>query len=209
MNNVMSKTIKSYWNVDLSGKFIGNNSDKLCIILPGIGYVLEKSYLDYSKQLAIQLNYDVLEIEYGYQVSRSTFNPEKEFHIMLKETFELIDSNIEKDYKEILIIGKSIGTCIQVLLNNHLKCKNITNIYLSPIDKTVELGITENSLVITGLADPLFTSESLSKLNTIKGINLVTIDNANHSLNIQGDVFKSIDTLKYVLEKIKNFIKSV
>ena len=78
-----NKIIKSYWGVELSPRFIDAGSKKLCIILPGIGYCLDRSYLDYSKQLAKEIGYDVLEIEYGYQINRSEFNIEKEFSILL------------------------------------------------------------------------------------------------------------------------------
>ena len=92
------KTIKSYWGVELSPRFIDAGGKKLCVILPGIGYCLDRSYLDYSKQLAKEIGYDVLEVEYGYQINRSEFNIEKEFSIMVSESLEVIDNDIEKEY---------------------------------------------------------------------------------------------------------------
>ena len=91
-----NKIIKSYWGVELSPRFIDARSKKLCIILPGIGYCLDRSYLDYSKQLAKEIGYDVLEIEYGYQINRSEFNIEKEFSIIFSESLEVIENAIEK-----------------------------------------------------------------------------------------------------------------
>ena len=203
----MNKTIKSHWNVDLSGRFIDNNSTKLCIILPGIGYLLERSYMDYSKKITLELGYDILEVEYGYQVSRSSFSPDNEFNIMLEETFKIVDANLNKHYQDILIIAKSIGTCIQIFLNEHLKNKNITNICLSPVDRTVEIGMLENSLVVSGLSDPLLSSENLNKIKKVKGIDLITIDNANHSFDIKNNIIKTLDALKDVILKEKDFIQ--
>ena len=129
--------LKSYWDVNLTGKFTDNNSSTLCIILPGIAYYLERPYLNYSKQL-----------EY----------------------------------------------------------KNIINIYISPIDKTVDFGIKENSLVITGSKDSLLSLDSRNKIKEINNTELINIEGAGHSLDIHEDVFRGIDELKKVIEAERNFL---
>ena len=190
-----NKIIKSYWGVELSPRFIDARSKKLCIILPGIGYCLDRSYLDYSKQLAKEIGYDVLEIEYGYQINRSEFNIEKEFSIMVSESLEVIDNAIEKEYKEILIIGKSIGTSVQSFLNKDLsgRFKNIRN-------------IESNSLVITGDKDPLLSIAHRVKIEKREDIESFIIEGANHALDIEGNVMKTVDALKESLEIEKDFI---
>lgn len=120
MNN---KLTKSYWGVESNGKFTDNNSKTLSIILPGIGYLLDRSYLDYSKQLCLQMGYDVLEIEYGFHITRAKFDPSKEFDILVSETINVIERSIIKDYDNIIIIGKSIGTCVQIMVNKHFRDK--------------------------------------------------------------------------------------
>lgn len=204
-NNV----IKSYWGVELSPRFLDIKSNKLCIILPGIGYCLDRSYLDYSKQLAKELGYDVLEIEYGYQINRSEFNVEKEFSIMVSESLEVIDNAIEKDYEEILIIGKSIGTSVQSFLNKDLKerFKKIKNIYISPVNKTLnEFNIEANSLVITGDKDPLLSLEHRLNIESREDVESFIIENANHALDIEGDVMSTVDALKESLKIERDFI---
>lgn len=198
--------LKSYWNVDLDGRFTDNNSSTLCIILPGIAYYLERPYLNYSKQLVDKLNYDILEIEYGFQIARKELHLPDDFEILLKETSELINIYLKKEYKNIIIIGKSIGTVLQTFLNKQLENKNITNIYISPIDKTADFGIEENSLVITGTKDPLLSLDSRNKIKEIKNTKLIDIEGAGHSLDIHQDVFRGIDELKKVIEIERNFL---
>ncbi|MDY4948561.1 MAG: alpha/beta family hydrolase [Clostridium cadaveris] len=204
MNN---KLTKSYWGVESNGKFTDNNSKTLSIILPGIGYLLDRSYLDYSKQLCLQMGYDVLEIEYGFHITRAKFDPSKEFDILVSETINVIERSIIKDYDNIIIIGKSIGTCVQIMVNKHFRDKITKNIYISPIDKTVSLGITTNSLIITGSADPLLNSNNLTNIKETNGSNLLFIENANHALDIKDDVIKTIDALKEVLQAEKDFLE--
>ncbi|MGL4850658.1 MAG: alpha/beta hydrolase [Clostridium sp.] len=200
-NKVMSK-----WGVELKGIFKDNGSDTLTIVLPGVAYLIDRSYLDYSRSLASELGYDVLTMEYGFQINRTEFNIEKEFHLMAKETIEAIQKSITKEYKEIVIIGKSIGTCVQVMLNGMFRGKDVKNIYISPIDKTAKHGVCENSLVITGTKDPLLNKESLEKIENVKGVKVVNIDNANHALDIEGNVLQSIKVLFDVIEMEREFL---
>ncbi|MGL5417743.1 MAG: alpha/beta hydrolase [Clostridium sp.] len=200
-NKVMSK-----WGVELKGIFKDNNSDTLTVVLPGVAYLIDRSYLDYSRSLASELGYDVLTMEYGFQINRTEFSIEKEFHLMAKETIEAIQKSITKEYSKIVIIGKSIGTCVQVMLNGMFKGKDVKNIYISPIDKTAKHGVCENSLVITGTKDPLLTKESLEKIEDVKGVKVVNIDNANHALDIEGNVLQSIKVLFDVIEMEREFL---
>ena len=199
--------IISHWGTELKGKLTENNSQTLCIILPGIAYLLDRSYLDYSKQLALELGHDVLEVEYGFHVNRSPFNINEEFDILANETIKVIESSMTKEYKDIVIIGKSIGTCLQVLINKHFNGKISKNIYISPIDKTANIGITENSLVITGTKDPLLSADSLSKINNVPGVETITIADANHALDIVGNVNATIKVLLDTIKKEKEFLK--
>ena len=71
------RILKSSYDVYLESKVIENKSDILAVILPGIGYTLDRPILDYSKKLCLELGYDVLPIEYGFQAARKEFDKEK------------------------------------------------------------------------------------------------------------------------------------
>lgn len=201
MNNV-----NSHWGVELIPTLIKQGSDTLVVILPGIGYTIDRVTLEYSSELALKLGFDLLKVEYGFQVARKEFNVEKEFDIIVEETLEIVQNSLDESYKNIVIIGKSIGTCVQNLLNDRIEGYNIENIYISPINKTVEMGIKENSLVITGTKDPLLSKENLEKIKDISGADLVTIKDGNHALNIEKDPIKSLRSQTEVIEFIEGFL---
>lgn len=201
MNNV-----NSHWGVELIPTLIKQGSDTLAVILPGIGYTIDRVTLEYSSELALKLGFDLLKVEYGFQVARKEFNVEKEFDIIVEETLEIVQNALNENYKNIVIIGKSIGTCVQNLLNDRIEGYNIENIYISPINKTVEMGIKENSLVITGTKDPLLSKENLEKIKDISGADLVTIKDGNHALNIEKDPIKSLRSQTEVIEFIEGFL---
>lgn len=201
MNNV-----NSHWGVELIPTLIKQGSDTLVVILPGIGYTIDRVTLEYSSELALKLGFDLLKVEYGFQVARKEFNVEKEFDIIVEETLEIVQNALNESYKNIVIIGKSIGTCVQNLLNDRIEGYNIENIYISPINKTVEMGIKENSLVITGTKDPLLSKENLEKIKDISGADLVTIKDGNHALNIEKDPIKSLRSQTEVIEFMEGFL---
>ncbi|KJU71592.1 alpha/beta fold hydrolase [Clostridium baratii] len=201
MNNV-----NSHWGVELIPILIKQGSDTLAVILPGIGYTIDRVTLEYSSELALKLGFDLLKVEYGFQVARKEFNVEKEFDIIVEETLEIVENALSENYKNIVIIGKSIGTCVQNLLNDRIEGYNIENIYISPINKTVEMGIKENSLVITGTKDPLLSKENLEKIKDISGSDLVTIKDGNHALNIEKDPIKSLRSQTEVIEFMEGFL---
>lgn len=209
-------SIKSYWNAELKSKVIENGSDTLAVLVPGIGYTCDRPLLDYSKRLMIQLGFDVLPISFGFQVAGKTIDLSeeykyitqgtKEFGYMYNETKELINMSLKEKYKNIIFVAKSVGTLISSLLNKDFSDRNIINIDLTPIDGTMEAGIYEDSLTFYGTKDPRISLETVSKIKKIKGVSLFKIEDANHSLNIENDVLKSIDIVKYVIEKEKEYL---
>ncbi len=202
----MNDIVKSYWGMNLKPLVIGEGSDTLAVILPGIGYTLDRVTLEYSSELSLELGFDVLKIEYGFQVGRREFHPDIEFNIIAEESFKLLKSTLGNRYKNIVFIGKSIGTCVQNVLNKNVKGYNITNIYLSPINKTVQMEIEENALVITGSSDPLLSKENLEILEEVNGTKLINIDGANHALNIEGNAIKSLEVQLNIIKCMKEYL---
>lgn len=202
-------TIKSIYNVQLESKVIDSNSEVLAVILPGIGYTLDRPLLDYSKKLCLELGYDVLPIEYGFQAARAEFDSER-FNNVLDESMEILKLSLSSKYKKIVFIGKSIGTVIQKILQKRLEYENnsyyFENIYLTPVDKTVDLGIETGSIVFTGSCDPLISKENMHKLEMIEDIKLIKIAHADHSLNIKNDIVKSAEYLMDIIKKEKDFL---
>ena len=207
-----SKKINSYFGVTLESSVIDQNSNVLAVLLPGIGYTLDRSLMDYSKNLAVEKGYDVLPIEYGFQAVRKKIDKDnmKDVEVVINESYELLKLSLENRYEKVIFIGKSLGTVVQRMLEEKIRKENydgeIINIYLTPIDKTCELGIKENSLVVCGTKDPMITSENREKLSHMSNINYIEVDGAGHSLAIKNDVMRSIEALKTVIYAEKEFI---
>lgn len=203
----MSNNIKSHWGVELAPDLTEQGSETLAIILPGIAYTLDRVTLEYSSELALKLGYDVAKIEYGFQKARKNFDVPTEFDIAANETLSQVQSILNPKYKKIIIIAKSIGTCVQTFLNKNLNNIHITNVSISPIDKTIEMGLDKNALVITGSCDPLLSKENIEKLTTSYGHNLINFRGATHSLNIKNEPVKSLEIQIDTINAIEEFLK--
>lgn len=201
------KAIISHWGVNLKGKVISRESDTLAVILPGIGYTVDRPLMDYSKKLALELGYDVLQIEYGFQIVRKILDRENEFQYVKRESIEIFKNALNDNYKKIIFISKSIGTIINTILCNEVKGCEVKNIYLTPVNETLKVGVKENSLVISGTSDPLINKEAIEVIRKVKGVNLIEIKNADHSLNINGSVLESIEILNKVIKAEKDYLK--
>ncbi|MGL4738708.1 MAG: hypothetical protein ACRCW2_14745 [Cellulosilyticaceae bacterium] len=203
------QSIKSHWGTDLAGKFTEGKGNKLCVILPGIAYLLDRSYLEYSKDLASQLGYDVLEVEYGFQVGRSPFDVPTEFDIVANETCQIVDRYMKDTYEHVLVIGKSIGTAVQIKVNEHLACKVLHNVAISPINKTAAMGMIANTLVVTSTSDPLLSQEALEQIQAVAGVEVMLVDNANHALGVAGNVEQTVAELGRFITRAKAFIEAL
>lgn len=207
-----SKKINSYYGITLESRVIDQNSNVLAVLLPGMGYTLDRSLMDYSKNLAVEKGYNVLPIEYGFQAVRKKIDKDnmKDVEVAINESYELLKLSLENRYEKVIFIGKSLGTVVQRMLEEKIRKENydgeIINVYLTPIDKTCELGIKENSLVVCGTKDPMITCENREKLSHMSNINYIEIDGAGHSLVIKNDVMGSIEALKTVICAEKEFI---
>lgn len=203
----------SMWGGKTKGRLISNESHTLAIILPGLGYNLDKALLDYSKQLILDLKFDFLGVEYGFRDDFEKFNRKDENHIreIFLESLDLIFSALELkrgQYKRIILIGKSLGTLIQSRVSLELSKGqefNIKNIYLTPLEESLSF-IDKEALIIYGDKDFLISSEKVEKLRG-EDIKVLNIKGAGHSLCIKGDVLKSIDALALSIRTMKNYIE--
>ncbi|MFL0166726.1 alpha/beta fold hydrolase [Candidatus Clostridium helianthi] len=198
--------IGSYWGVNLESKVISQSSTTLAVLMPGIGYTLDRPLLDYSKKLALELGYDVLSLEYGFQIARKNLLVEKELKHLINESICIFKSALKGNYTKIVFISKSIGTIVHTLLCDEISGYEVKHIYLTPIDNTLKVGIKEKSLVITGTDDPLINKESIEEIKRINGVEMIEIEGADHSLNISNDILRSIDVIHKVIEAEKKYL---
>ena len=188
------------------------NSRGLLVVYPGGGYPSMGPALYYPTNLYLDKKYDVLSLEYDFK----RFNYEGDRDVFLKDLGNFIFNKINLNFKtdQVHLIAKSIGTRIIALtyeaLPEELKAKIQKVTLLTPVwnqsatlDKLLAIG--DKSFHVIGTADNLY-DQKVEEILSQNSIRFLTIAYADHGLDIEGDVSKSIHELEKMTSEIQKFI---
>jgi hypothetical protein len=191
-----------------------NVSNKLAIILPGMGYNVHKPLLHFATNLFINNEYDVLHVNYNYisnEVYKELSQEEKVECIQL-DVKRVIDAVLDgKTYSGFVLIAKSIGTIpISNELLTRVDFKDAKAIWLTPLLHNEPLfermkHLSNHSLFVIGDSDPCYVKERFDELAKEDHNTSVLIKGADHSLE-EKDIQASLDNLKLVLQEMERFI---
>ena len=122
----------------------------------------------------------------------------------LKKT--VINRLNEGSYTRMILASKSLGTVVAGMLSREIEGYNIENIFLTPIERTIEYMNEHNNLVVTGTMDSLFLKENYDRVNR-QNNQLMIIEDANHALEIRNDLAGTINVHRDVLLACDEFMK--
>lgn len=188
------------------------STDHLALILPGLNYSCDMPLLYYSTQIMLEAGADVLQVKYDYtQIqSRQASSLTERFSQMKADVTQIAQVALQqRDYKYLTLIGKSLGTlAIPYLLEANLPVQPQTCIFLTPIlnELSPELGLIQqcqHTLHIIGTKDPYYDQELIAKFRTENPDNFLIVEGTNHSLEIPGDIERSLKILEKVIHRLK------
>lgn len=192
-----------------------HKSDGLCIMLPGLGYTTQAPLFHYATGLFVNNNLDVLRINYDYRKNEyfSKLTGTEKDDWMYEDVKAVIQDVLkETQYEQYYIVNKSLGSIPMAYerTQNEL-LQSSYGIWLTPLlkDETVyNAMLSENlpALCIIGDKDPHFIEDRIQALKNNNQIHTVIIPNANHSLEINEDVFTSIQIVNLIMNEIQLFI---
>ena len=182
------------------------NSRKLAVIFPGIGYTADKPLLYYTGRLAHNHGYEIQTVSYHSLPENVKGDPEKmkqTFNIALEQTEQLLKDIDWDSYGTVLFVSKSIGTVIAsaYATRHHL---NVRSILFTPLTATFDFALP-GSIAFHGTADPWAETDPVRTLAETKEVPLFVTENANHSLET-GDVQKDLSILQAVLKRVEDFM---
>lgn len=183
---------------------------KLVVLFPGVGYHNDKPLLYYTKKIARNYDYQILEVSYEIDTFKSSkdFSPEK-VATALDEAFLQVDNALKDidfaQYDRVIFVGKSIGTAIMARYAMTYEI-DAEMIVFTPIPETFAfLGACEG-LVFHGSADPLCDTDMCEQLCNQMSLTYAIIPNANHSLET-GNVQEDIANLGRVMSTVDRIFK--
>ena len=183
-----------------------SSMNKLAVIFPGVGYHTDKPLLYYSKKLAFQNGYEIVEVPYGKfpkGVKGSREKMEKAFFSAVEQAETILKDVDFSAYDDILFISKSVGTAVSAAYGgkHHLKTRNI---YYTPVEASFQF-MTQPGIVFTGTKDSWVDHEAIKEGCKKGGFPLYVIEDANHSLET-GDVKKDLENLEEIMAVTADYI---
>lgn len=182
---------------------------KVAVIFPGMGYHSDKPLLYFSKRIARENGYEIIEVNYEFPHKAREIMNDK---VRMKEAFEIAVSQIKEllgeisfaDYSDVVFIGKSIGTALAAYFDNELQV-GARHLVFTPVPQTFEKLRRKAGMVFHGLDDPWCpTDVAMSKCKELE-LELYKVDKANHSLETKSAI-EDIRNLKGIMQKVKQFI---
>ncbi|MFC1976001.1 alpha/beta family hydrolase [Chloroflexota bacterium] len=210
-------TINGYQNEPVPHSFYRQetDTDHLAIILPGRGYTAHMPLLFYPASLMVAQGADVLRVEYDYsqnQVFQSLAGNEQFQWLFADVTAAYQVGLAQRDYQQVTLIGKSLGTpAMGHLLTTQTLPAQINAIWLTPLVRFDSLRqqikkFGGKSLFVIGTADPHYDTDCLAEVQQATGGQVVTIDEADHGLMIEGDIVRSVQGLEQVMRAMEAFL---
>ena len=188
------------------------DSNRLAVIFPGIGYHGDKPLLYYSRKLAREYGYEVIEITYDFPFKAKEIKGDRDrmkeaFDLAVKQADEQL-SSVEFDKCEtVLFIGKSIGTTVAA---HYDKMHDIgaKQLVLTPVPQTFNYLKPGSGIVFHGNADPWCETSLVTEKCKELGLEFYVVDQANHSLETKS-VVADVDNLADVIKKIANYVETL
>lgn len=209
MINKSTVQVKSNFGHEINNLFLTQTpkSNSIVILFPGGEGNCDKPLLHYARKATLLSGCDVLSLEYGFYRANKDYNEE-----FFKQTVEEVKEAINKcscsSYENIYFISKSVGTIIAGEISKVIGYDKVSNLFLTPTINTIPYIENSKCTVVVGTKDKFFPKEYIEKVSNLSSVNLKTINNATHSLEIGDNYIKSLEILGAVAKLCESFVCS-
>ncbi len=207
MIDVSDVVVKAYEGHDIHSELYKQSEDtkSFVAIFPGGNYSCDKPLLHYARKAALIAGHDVLCLSYGRKEPIKGLVDSIE--VETQECYDAIRKCVIDNYKEIYFISKSLGTDIAGRISKELGYCKVNNLFLTPINTALAHVINSKCTVIIGTKDKVFSEENIDIIKKYSGVELLLIDGAKHSLELDNDLEGCLKILSQVTELYVKFLK--
>jgi hypothetical protein len=187
----------------------------ICIMLPGLGYTTQQPLFHFATNLFADNEVDILHINYNFMKNKQFTKLSKMEKVQwMYDDVRTVVSEVLKDtdYQQCFLLSKSIGTipmAMEWTKRNFID--NPIGIWLTPLLKVdlvfdTLLKTDIPSICVIGDQDQHYLEERISLLENNSLISMLVIPNANHSLEVNGDILATIEAMKVIMKRMHEFI---
>jgi predicted alpha/beta-fold hydrolase len=186
----------------------------LVVTLPGNHYGVDGPLLYYPSEFLGNRGWDTLAITYGFQSRGEEFTPGIIADVLEECEYAIRACLNERQYKRISLLGKSLGALIVAQLCGSMgEVKDARAIYLtppinSPFFGQIFLQTSQKAHMAMGTGDRFYSETELEELHSEREFTNTLIENADHSMDIAGDIEATMDGMKRLVSEVVDFIES-
>jgi hypothetical protein len=210
-------TIKGYNGRSLKNTLFRHSTDtqKVAIIFPGLAYNSQMPLLHYTIETIIDSGLNVLTVDYDYSNNPEFLNQSQTVRSdwLIEDVEAALKVITDEENQEVVcLVGKSLGTlALGHLLETREDLRDAKTIWLTPLIKNPELleqmlAYTKDAILVIGAKDPHYDSDIIDRLNATTQLGGIVIEEANHSLEIEGAVTKSLRVLMQIVSVLQQFL---
>ena len=192
-----------------------NQTQDIALVFPGLAYNTTMPLLHYSIQAILATGINVLAVDYDYSNNskflKKSIRARSDWLIGdVEAALEFVTKEEKQDV--VCLAGKSLGTlALGHLLETREELRDAKTIWLTPLIKNPDLmeqmlSYMKDAIMVIGTNDPQYDSNIIDRLNANTQLGGIVIDGANHSLEIEGDVTKSLRVLMQIVTIIQQFL---
>ena len=182
---------------------------KLAVLFPGIGYHTDKPLLYYSRKLAQQYQYEIIQVSYGGFPADVKGSPEKmeaAFFSAMEQTEAVLKDVDFGLYDTCLFISKSVGTAVSAAYaRNH--GLTTCNIFYTPVEASFPF-MEQDGIVFTGTSDPWVETALVKQECAKRNLPLFITRDGNHSLET-GDAMTDLRNLHEIMDQTRSYIARI
>lgn len=185
----------------------------LLVILPGNHYGIDGPLLYYPNRALREKGWDTFALVYGFQSAGETFVPEMIPNLIEETSAAIHIVLMEREYPRLGLVGKSLGALLAAQLCSTQEWLSTARVaYLTPplgtpfFDQLLKQ-TQQRSLLALGTSDRFFSQVALEAIRSTRSFDLTLVEDADHSMNIGGEVGPSMDAVKKVSLDVVAFIE--
>lgn len=211
--------VRGYRDVPVPHRFFRQERETrhLGLLLPGLGYSCDMPLLYFSASHLLDLGADVLLVEYAYsrQPEYQALAPDERTRWLLADATAACRAGLaQRDYRQVTLVGKSLGTrAMPHLLATEDGLRQACTVWFTPLLQ--EAGVREYllraprpALVAIGTVDPHYDPATLAAVRAAIQGEVVVVAEAEHALEVAGDVVRSVGALEQVMRAVQRFVTS-
>lgn len=191
-------------------------SEHLAVLLPGLNYSCDHPLLYYTTSILLQHSFDVVQLWADYTATEfQSLSNQEQLRWLAEDATALLNAGLaQRNYRRLLLVGKSIGTLtLGALFSNSETFLEAHAIWFTPLTQytVVVHGMArahKKSLYVAGSGDRSFDTGPLRSAPFYASHQNLVIEDADHSLQIPNDLPRSLDVMKQIAAAVDAYVKS-